>query len=151
MDPLTMGLGMAAGNLLGGAASYGMSEMFKPKGIDIGQLKNTLAPQLQAGNFQQQLGKDIMDPRGSYQHGVQNQFQTQNRNNMFAQMLANRRSLGQFGGGPMSGKMNQELYRNMDQKTGQSMASMQPQLMNQGMGMYNKGVDTTGSYIGNTR
>ena len=89
MDPITMGI-------IGGAANYGMSQMFKPQGTNIGQLKNTLAPQLQAGQFQQQMGKDIMDPRGSYQHGVQNQFQTQNRNNMFAKMIANKRSLGQY-------------------------------------------------------
>ena len=113
MGPIALGL---AGNVLGGAANYALSNMFKPKGINIGQLQNTLAPQLQAGQFQQQFGQSMMDPRGAYQHGVQNQLQTQNRNNMFAQMLANRRSLGQFGGGPMSGKVNEELYRNMDQQ-----------------------------------
>ena len=85
MDPLTMGLGMAAGNLLGGAASYGMSEMFKPKGIDIGQLKNTLSPQLKAGQFQQQFGQNMMDPRGSYQQGVANQIGNQQTQDVYRQ------------------------------------------------------------------
>jgi len=149
MDPITMGLGMAAGNLLGGAASYGMSEMFKPKGIDIGQLKNTLSPQLKAGQFQQQFGQNMMDPRGSYQQGVANQIGMQNRNNMFAQQLLNRRSLGQFGNPAMGGKVNQELFRNVDQNTGNTLAQMQPQMTQMGLGAYQQGTGNVGSYLGN--
>ena len=140
---------MMATNLLGGAAAYGMSEMFKPKGTDIGQLKSTLAPQLQAGQFQQQMGQNIMDPRGSYLHGVANQIGLQNRNNMFAQQLLNRRSLGQFGNPAMSGKVNQELFRNVDQNTGNTLARMQPQMTQMGLGAYQQGTDNVGSYLGN--
>jgi len=141
--------GAVAAPLIQGGMQYMLGEKFKPQGYNIGQLKNTLAPQLQAGQFQQQMGQNIMDPRGSYQQGVSNQLGMQNRNNMFAQALTNRRSLGQFGNPAMSAKVNQELYRNVDQNTAKTLASMQPQMTQMGLGAYQQGTGNVGSYLGN--
>lgn len=141
--------GAVATPLVQAGMNYMLGEKFKPQGYDIGQLKNTLAPQLQAGNFQKFYGQNIMDPSGSYQQGVSNQIGLQNRNNMFAQALVNRRSLGQFGNPAMSAKVNEELYRNVDQNTAKTLASMQPQMTQMGLNTYQQGVGNVGSYLGN--
>ena len=131
------------------AGNYAMSQMFKPQGYNIGQLQNTLAPQLQAGNFQKFYGRDMMNPMGAYQSGIAGNIGLQNRYNMFAKSLLNQRSMGQYNNPAMSAKVNQGFGRDVDQNTSQTLASMLPQLTQQGMGMYQQGVGNTGSYLQN--
>ena len=142
MDPFTA-------NMLGMGLQYGMSQMFKPEGYNIGQLKNTLAPQLQAGNFQKFYGKDIMNPGGAYQKNVGNAIGLQNRNNMLAGALMNQRTMGQYGNPAMSAKFNESLRRDADQSTAQSLTSMIPHLTQMGGNMYQQGVGNVGSYLQN--
>lgn len=142
MDPFTA-------SMLSMGVQYGMNQMFKPKGYDVGQLKNTLAPQLQAGQFQQNYGKDMMNVNGAYQRNMGNAVGLQNRNNMLAGALMNQRSAGQYGNSAMSNKLNQSMYQDANQNTASMMATMMPQLQQQGASMYQQGTDNVGSYLQN--
>lgn len=142
-------MGPFMGNMLGIGVQYGMNQAFKPNGYNIGQLKNTLAPQLQAGQFQQAYGKDMMNVNGAYQQNAGNAIGLQNRNNMLAGAMMNQRSMGQYGNPALSGKFNESLYQDANQNTSSTLSSMIPQMTQQGAGMYQQGTGNVGSYLQN--
>tara|TARA_R110002096_G_scaffold21565_4_gene70008 strand:+ start:1533 stop:2069 length:537 start_codon:yes stop_codon:yes gene_type:complete len=142
-------MGPASGYALGGLAQFGMNQMFKPQQYNMGQLAQTLAPQMNSAQYQQDFGKDMMNPNGAYQKGIANTMGLENRNNMLGRALMNQRSAGQYGNSALSAKLNQSNFRDADQSTSQGLASMLPQLTQQGSAMYQQGVGNMGDYLSN--